>query len=57
MDPAALSLPAVIDIPYYDYVSETAPGKPPAMLSVERFNRELKGIMELFMALLKMEKR
>ena len=57
LDPAALSLPAVIDIPYYDYVSETAPGTPPAMLSVERFNRELKGVMELFMALLKMEKR
>ena len=48
LDPGALSLPVVIDIPYYDYVSETSPGTPPAMLSVERFNRELKGIMELF---------
>ena len=52
MDPAALSLPDVIEIPYYDYVSERSPGTPPAMLSVERFNSELKGITELFLKLL-----
>ena len=40
-----------------DYVSETSPGTPPAMLSLERFNRELKGVTKLFIALLEMEKR
>ena len=57
LDPSSLSLPDVIDIPYYDYVSETSPGTPPAMLSLERFNRELKGVTKLFIALLEMEKR
>lgn len=57
LDPSSLSLPDVIDIPYYDYVSETSPGTSPAMLSLERFNRELKGVTKLFIALLEMEKR
>lgn len=56
LNPKALSLPDVMDIPYFDYVSEAAPGTPPAALSVERFNRELKGVTELFIALLEMEK-
>ena len=36
---------------------DDSPGLPPAMLNTEWFNRALKGITELFMELLKMDRK